>query len=110
MTWSFFSFSKNGYMRLEKNNDILQIIPKQVFEYFPIAPGIREDEFEYISSKILTKYGKYIKDECDKNKFMILLSEGITFDLASTSADTVEKVKRMKRRNEMDSFIKKIPI
>jgi len=101
----FSSLFNKGYKELKNKEDIYQLIPQQVLKYFPIAPGIREEEFEYVSSKLLNLYRHYLNSIYDKNRFMVMVSDGIYVDLMSISEDTIEKVKRIKRRNEMDIFL-----
>jgi len=103
----FSSLFNNGYKQLNNKEDIYQIIPKQVFIYFPIAQGIREEEFEYVSDKLLNYYHKYLKGRYDKNRFMVHFSQDSKVDLMSISENTIDKVKMMKERNKMDPFNEK---
>ena len=95
-------------MENEFPKDIYNIIPPQVFIYFPVAPSnLRQEEFNYISIKLLKTYKNSLKGKFDKNKFIAGYSFGLKVDLASTSVETIEIVKYMKERHEVDSFIKK---
>ena len=109
----FGSFSQKGYKKLINVEnyvleDIYAIIPAQVFIYFPIPPTpLRQEEFNYISVKLLKTYKNSLGGKFEQNKFIIGYSTGLKVDLASTSIETVEIVKYIKERHEMDSFIKK---
>ena len=48
MEWSVSSFFNNEYRRLEKSNDIYLLIPRQIFEYFPIHLAFNENKPEII--------------------------------------------------------------
>jgi len=101
-----YSIFNKGYKKLQSKEDIFPIIPQQVLAYFPVAKGIREEEFEYVSLKFYRLYSNSIRRNYDKNRF-IVSSLGEKIDLMSTSGDVIEKVNWMKGRNEMEPFIKK---
>ena len=106
---SFF-FQKNRYEQLknkETNEEMEKIFPQILFCYFPVAPtAIRQDEFEYISSKLLKRYKNSIKGKFGEKTFFISTSSS-KVNLASNSEETIKLVKSLKERHEIDSFLKK---
>ena len=106
---SFF-FQKNGYKQphnKETNDEMEKIFPQILFHYFPVAPtAIRQDEFEYISSKLMKTYKNSIKGKFGEKTFFISSSSG-KLNLASNSEKTIHFVKNLKERHELDSFLKK---
>ena len=105
------SFWNNGYEELKmvpNLDDIYEIIPREVFDYFPVGPtSIRQEEFEYVALNILRKYKDYLRGGLDKNTFFVRSPDGLRFDLMSNSEHTRNMVKHLKERHEVDKFIKK---
>ena len=105
-----FSFWNNGYEELKivpNLDDIYEIIPREVFAYFPVGPtSIRQEEFEYVAFNFLNIYRNSLRGGLDKNSFFVRSPDGLRVDLMSNSEYTRNLVKHLKERHEVDKFIK----
>jgi len=105
------SFWNNGNEQLKIVpiiDDIYEIIPREVFDYFPIAKtSIRQEEFEYIAFNYIKIYKNSLRGNIDKNSFFVSSPDGLRVDLMSNSEHTRNLVKHLKERHEVDKLIKK---